>query len=167
MTVNARRIVRHLSMTNWRVKAAFHPKALTTIRDAIQDSHKTHIGQVQFVVEGALHSAALIDGMTARERAIDVFSQLRVWDTEYNNGILIYLLLADRDVEIIADRGIHSRVRATDWEAICGLMEAHFRCGEFELGTLRGVEKITKLLRAHFPTYPPPDQELSASPVVM
>ncbi|WP_061163633.1 TPM domain-containing protein [Caballeronia temeraria] len=147
VAVNLKRIVRHLMMTHWRVKAAFPPRILSAIEKAIRESHDAHVGQVRFVVEGALHSVALFDGLTARERAIDVFSLLRVWDTEHNNGVLIYVLLADRDVEIIADRGIHSRVSTAEWESICRLMEAHFRCREFELGTLRGLEKVTTLLR--------------------
>ncbi|AQH05126.1 hypothetical protein A9R05_39630 (plasmid) [Burkholderia sp. KK1] len=165
--MNLKRIFRHLMMTHWRVKAAFPPSILLAIENAIQESHDAHVGQVRFVVEGALHSAALFDGMNARERAIDVFSQLRVWDTEHNNGVLIYLLLADRDVEIIADRGIHSRVSGQEWEAICQSMEAHFRSGEYRLGALSGVAKITALLMEHFPTHRPPSEELPTAPVIM
>ena len=165
--MDLKRIVRHLTMTHWRVKVAFPPRTLSAIAIAIQESHKAHVGQVRFVVEGALHSAALFDGLTARERAIDVFSQLRVWDTEDNNGVLIYLLLADRDVEIVADRGIHSRVSADDWEAVCRMMESDFRSGKYQSGALRGIEQVTVLLRKHFPAHRPPREELPSSPVVM
>ncbi len=154
-------------MTHWRVKAAFPTRTLSAIEKAIQESHKAHVGQVRFVVEGALHSAALFDGLTARERAIDVFSQLRVWDTENNNGVLIYLLLADRDVEIIADRGIHLRVPGEEWEAVCRMMESEFQRGEYRAGAVRGVEQVTVLLRKHFPALIPPREDLSSSPVVM
>jgi hypothetical protein len=122
--VDLKRIFRHLLMTRWRVRRAFSARVLSAIESAIRESHRTHAGQVRFVVEGALDSADLFDGLTARERSIDVFSQLRVWDTEHNNGILIYLLLADRDVEIVADRGIDTRVSGEEWEAICRMMEA-------------------------------------------
>ncbi|MPW18933.1 hypothetical protein GCT13_19025 [Paraburkholderia sp. CNPSo 3157] len=154
-------------MTHWRVKVAFPPRTLSAIEIAIQESHKAHVGQVRFVVEGALHSAALFDGLTARERAIDVFSQLRVWDTEDNNGVLIYLLLADRDVEIIADRGIHSRVSVDDWEAVCRMMESDFQCGKYQSGAVRGIEQVTALLNKHFPAHRPPREELPSFPVVM
>ncbi|MPW15502.1 hypothetical protein GCT13_00880 [Paraburkholderia sp. CNPSo 3157] len=165
--MDLKRIIRHLLMTRWRVRAAFPPRTLLAIEEAIRDSHKIHIGQVMSVVEGALHSAALFDGLTARERAIDVFLQLRVWDTEHNNGVLIYLLLADRDVEIIADRGIHSRVSGDEWEAVCRMMEAAFQRGKYQTGAVRGIEQVTALLKKHFPAHRPPREELPSSPVVM
>ncbi|ACC71226.1 TPM domain-containing protein [Paraburkholderia phymatum] len=167
MTVDLKRIVHHLSMTRWSVNAAFPPRTLSAIEQAIRESHRAHMGQVVFVVEGALHSTPLFDGLTARERAIDVFSQLRVWDTECNNGILIYLLLADRDVEIIADRGIHSRVSTQEWEAICSKMESEFRYGNYESGAVRGIEQVTALLRLHFPALPSPQEDLPSKPVLM
>ena len=90
-----------------------------------------------------------------RERALDIFSQLRVWDTEHNNGVLIYLLLADRDVEIIADRGIDAHVGAAGWETICRAMEKDFRAGLFEHGVIKGIEDVSRLLARHFPPAPP------------
>lgn len=161
------RIVRHLLMTHRQLKAAFPVQALAVIEKAIQESHKAHVGQVRFVVEGALHSSALFEGQTARERAIDVFSQLRVWDTEHNNGVLIYLLLADRDVEIVADRGIHLRVSGGEWEAICQKMESEFRLNEFQSGAVDGVEQVTALLKMHFPAHRPPRENLPTAPVVI
>ncbi|WP_177200469.1 TPM domain-containing protein [Paraburkholderia diazotrophica] len=165
--MDLKRIVRHLMMTHWRVKVAFPQRTLSVIEIAIHESHKAHVGQVRFVVEGALHSAALFDGLTARERAIDAFSQLRVWDTEDNNGVLIYLLLADRDVEIVADRGIHSRVSGDEWEAVCRMMELEFQCAKYESGAVRGIEQVTALLKKHFPAHRPPREELPSSPIVM
>ena len=99
-------------VTRWRVNRAFPGDTLTAIDRAIKASEATHRGEIRFAVEGALDIAPLLRGQTARERAIDVFSQLRIWDTEHNNGVLIYLLLADRDVEIVADRGIDAKVGA-------------------------------------------------------
>lgn len=103
------------------------------------------------MVEGALDLPLLLRGVTARDRAIQVFSDLRVWDTEANNGVLIYLLLADRDVEILADRGCNGKVSAQEWEVICREMEAHFGRGEFELGVLAGIARVDALLRGLFP----------------
>jgi uncharacterized membrane protein len=119
------------------------------------------------VVEGALPIEALLTSMSARERAIDVFSQLRVWDTEHNNGVLIYLLLADRDVEIVADRGMHARVRAAEWETICQSMEVNFRLGRYEVGVLEGVEQVSELLKRHFPAQQEWQSELSSKPAVL
>nr|WP_284508412.1 TPM domain-containing protein [Caballeronia sp. INML5] len=165
--MDLKRIVRHLLMTQRQLNAAFPVQALAVIEDAIQESHKAHVGQVRFVVEGALHSSALFEGQTARERAIDVFSQLRVWDTEHNNGVLIYLLLADRDVEIVADRGMHLRVSGGEWEAICQKMESEFRLNKFQSGAVQGVEQVTALLRTHFPALPPPLEDLPSAPVIL
>lgn len=165
--MDLKRIVRHLLMTHRQLKTAFPVQALAVIEHAIQESHKAHVGQVRFVVEGALHSSALFEGQTARERAIDVFSELRVWDTEHNNGVLIYLLLADRDVEIVADRGIHLRVSGEEWEAICQKMESEFRLNRFQCGAVQGVEQVTALLKTHFPAHRPPRENLPAAPVVI
>lgn len=162
-----KRIVRHLLRTRWNVNAAFPPRTLHAIEKAIQASHRAHIGQVRFAVEGALQLDALLRDTSARERAIDIFSQLRVWDTEHNNGVLIYLLLADRDVEIVADRGVHAHVHAAEWETICQRMEASFRHGQYEAGVLLGVEQVSELLKKHFPVQQEPRSELPSKPAVL
>jgi uncharacterized membrane protein len=149
--VDIKRLIRHLFVTRWHVNHAFSPRTLRAIEKAVLVSHLAHLGQIRFAVEGALHVSALLEGMSARERAIDVFSRLRVWDTEHNNGVLIYLLLADHDVEIVADRGVNARVHCADWEIICQSMEADFRRGSYEAGVIRGIEQVTALLRTHFP----------------
>ena len=107
------------------------------------------------MVEGALDGGPLFRNQPARERALDVFSQLRIWDTAHNNGVLIYLLLADRDVEIIADRGIDAKVGAEGWESICRAMEAEFRSGQFERGVIGGIEAVSRELAKHFPPQRP------------
>jgi uncharacterized membrane protein len=154
-------------MTRWRVNAAFPQRSLLAIETAVRESHQAHIGQVRFAVEGALETAALFRGLSARERAIEVFSHLRIWDTEHNNGVLVYVLLADRDVEIIVDRGIHAKVASEEWEPICLAMEASFRDGEYQRGSIRGIEQITRLLSEHYPVRRPPHEELPSSPVVL
>jgi len=165
--MDLKRVIRHLLLTRWQVTAAFPSRTLRAIEKAVRESHRGHIGQVRFVVEGALHIGALLKGVSARERAIDVFSELRVWDTEHNNGVLIYLLLADRDVEIVSDRGVHARVRAAEWETICQNMEANFRIGKYEAGVLRGVEQVTELLKRHFPAQQERRSELPSKPAVL
>src|SRR3954463_603482 len=119
-----KRIGRHLVEHRWRVRRMFPRHALAAIERAIRAGEATHSGQVRFVVEGALDGAPLFRNQSARERALDIFSQLRIWDTAHNNGVLIYLLLADRDVEIVADRGIDAKVGSAGWENICREMEA-------------------------------------------
>src|SRR5271156_3019364 len=120
------RIGRHLAEHHWKARRLFPPRVLAAIEQAIKTGETTHSGQVRFVVEGALDGAPLFRDQPARERALDVFARLRIWDTVHNNGVLIYLLLADRDVEIVADRGIDAKVGSTGWENICVEMESDF-----------------------------------------
>jgi uncharacterized membrane protein len=146
-----KRLFRHLLFADWLTRRYFPPSLLRRIEAAVATSERGHSGEVRFSVEGALHPRQLWHGMEGRERAVEVFSNLRVWDTAANNGVLIYLLLADRDVEIVADRGLSNRVLPSEWEEICRSMEAHFARGEFEAGSLLGIAKVDALLRRHFP----------------
>lgn len=164
---NIQRMVRNLLMTHWQIRRTFPQDSLNVIERAISASESSHIGQLCFVVEGALSWTGLLKGLSARDRAIEVFSQLRVWDTEHNNGVLIYLLLADRSVEIVADRGIHARVQQGEWDAICQEMEDAFRRNEFKQGVLRGIESIGNLLATHFPAGVGGTDELLNTPVIL
>jgi len=161
------RIGKHLLHHRWLARRAFPPQVLARIEQAIKAGEATHAGQVRFVVEGALDGAPLFRNQPARQRALDLFSHLRIWDTAENNGVLIYLLLADRDVEIIADRGIDARVGAAGWGKICRDMEADFSYGRFETGAIRGVEAVSRQLAAHFPPRDSTRNELPDAPVVI
>ena len=161
------RIGKHLLEHRWRARRLFPPRVLAAIEQAIKTGETTHSGQVRFVVEGALDGAPLFRDQPARERAIDVFAQLRIWDTIHNNGVLIYLLLADRDVEIVADRGIDAKVTAAGWESICAEMERDFKAGKFENGVIRGIEAVSRRLAQHFPAHGKGPNELPDAPVVL
>lgn len=165
--MSIKRITRHLLQHHWRAKRAFPPAVLDRIEQAIKRGEATHSGQVRFVVEGALDGAPLFRNQPARERAIDVFSHLRIWDTAHNNGVLIYLLLADRDVEIVADRGIDAKVGVEGWESICRAMEAEFASSQFERGVISGIAAVSHELAKHFPPSGPHPNELPDKPVVM
>ncbi len=165
--MDLRRICKHLLTTEFKVGRAFPPEALAAIQAAVKKSETRHNGEIRFAVEGALHSAALFNGQSARERAIEVFANLRVWDTEHNNGVLIYLLLADRDVEIITDRGVDVKVGADAWEAICRTMETAFRQGEYRHGAVAGIEAVAQHLARHFPCMKDKHNELPDSPVML
>src|SRR5664279_5971239 len=141
-----KRIGRHLLEEHWRVRRIFTPKVLAAIEQAIKAGEATHSGQVRFVVEGALDGRPLFRDQPARERALDIFSDLRIWDTAHNNGVLIYLLLADRKVEIVADRGIDAKVGASGWQKVCAAMETDFKAGNFEAGAIRGIGAVEKQL---------------------
>ncbi|OGS83512.1 MAG: hypothetical protein A2061_06230 [Gallionellales bacterium GWA2_59_43] len=165
--MDLKRIMRHLSSGRAAVHRVLPPRALETIERAIAATEMQHDGQIRFAVEAALDWQPLLAGQTARERAVEVFSQLRVWDTEHNNGVLIYLLLADRDVEIVADRGIHAKLGQPVWEEICKEMEAEFRAGRFEAGVLAGVRAVGDHLIRHFPPRSDKPNEMPDSPVVL
>ena len=167
MIVDIKRIARHLLMTHWQVRRAFSGQTLREIEAAIKASEAVHGGQVRFAVEGALHTSALFKGQASTERAVDVFSQLRMWDTEDHSGVLIYLLLADRAVEIVADRGIHRKVPAQEWRRICAGMETGFRNGNYAGGLIDGIEAVTQHLALHFPASNVARNELPDQPVMM
>jgi len=165
--VNVKRILRHLAMTQGQVNRAFPQAALNAIEQAIKTSETTHTGEVRFVVEGALDGAPLFSGQTAKERALALFSQLRMWDTEHNTGVLIYLLMADRAVEIVADRGIHAKAGPHTWVSICHDMEAAFKAARFEAGAVSGIQAVTRQLVDHFPAGARNANELPDKPLVI
>jgi len=162
-----KRIGKHLLAHRWRLRRLFPATVLAAIERAIKAGETTHAGQVRFVVEGALDGAPLFRDQSARQRAIDIFSQLRIWDTAHNNGVLIYLLLADRQVEIVADRGIDARVGSAGWENICRAMEAEFRAAHFERGVIEGIGAVSQQLAKYFPVHGARRNELPDAPVVM
>jgi uncharacterized membrane protein len=145
------RLIRHVAATHWRTRVLFPARSLDAIEQAIGRAEQTHAGEIRFAIETALTPLHILNGMAPRARALEVFASLAVWDTERNNGVLIYVQLADRAVEIVADRGFRGRVNPAEWEAVCRLMEEHFRAGRFETGSIAGVDAIGNLLARHFP----------------
>ncbi len=162
-----RRTLRHLWFPDWTLRRRLPPRALQEITHVIRDSEARHRGEIRFAVDASLPLGLLMRGQSAAERAQDVFSALRVWDTEENNGVLIYLLLADRDVEIVADRGIDRRVGAERWEAICHAMEAEFAAGHFEVGCIAGVQAVGRELERHFGGADTSGNELANQPAIL
>ena len=163
------RIIKHLATTNGNAKRSFPRATMDAIEQAIKASEATHMGEIRFVVEAALDGQELlaVHAQSARERAIDLFSHLRVWDTELNTGVLIYLLLADRQVEIVADRGIHAKVGANAWTSICQAMQTSFKKNNYQDGAVCGIQAITKLLTEHFPAQEVNQNELPDRPLVL
>jgi uncharacterized membrane protein len=165
--VKLTRILKHLSAPQWVTARAFPAAVLDRIEAAIKASEAAHRGEIRFVVESGLDLLPLLRGITPRERALEVFSQLRVWDTEENTGVLIYVQFVDHDIEIVADRGISARVPQAEWEAVCQRMEEAFQVRRFEQGTIAGIERITTLLRQHFPAGGVNPDELPDKPVTL
>jgi uncharacterized membrane protein len=149
--MRAGRLLRHVVTDHRSVGRVFPEPALAAIERAIADGERLHRGQVCVALEPGLAPARVLRSVTPRERALEVFGLLRVWDTEENCGVLLYLLLADRDVEIVADRGIHQRVGDAPWQAICAALEAEFRAGHYADGVARAVADISAILAQHFP----------------
>ncbi len=143
------RAMRHLFARS--AKALFPESTLQRIADAIAAGEATHRGQVCFTVESALPMLAVLGGHDARRRGEEAFARLRVWDTADNNGVLIYLLLADRRIEIVADRGVAALIDPAQWREICAIMEQRLRDGDAEGAAIAGVEAVSGLLARHFP----------------
>jgi uncharacterized membrane protein len=161
------RVFRHLLLPAWSVRRVFSRSDLAAIGSAVAACEKSHRGELRFVVEGPLRLPALWHGQSPRARAVELFAQQRVWDTEENSGILIYVQLVDRKVEILADRGIAARVPQAEWDAICRAMEVSFRRGEWRAGALQAVRRAGELLSSHFPAGASNPNELPNQPLVL
>ena len=145
------RALRHLFTTRWATRRRFTPDVLRRIEADIAGLEQRHAGEIRFAIETALDLPDLWYGTTPRERAVTVFGLLGVWDTAGNNGVLIYVLMADHDVEIVADRAIAARVPQADWDDVCRAMKAHFAAGRYGEGAAADIAAVGRLLSAHFP----------------
>jgi uncharacterized membrane protein len=132
-------------------KRRFPAATLDAIQQAIASSEHRHHGEIVFAVEGNLAFGDVLRGVTPRARAEEVFAHLRAWNTERNTGVLVYLLLADHAIEIVADRGVAREVDESEWTPICAQMQRHFLDGGYERGAIAGVEAVGELLARHFP----------------
>jgi uncharacterized membrane protein len=167
VSMDIARALRHLLTPEWTARQAFPKRVLHAIENTIATQERRHEGELRFAVETALPLAEAIRDVSARERAITLFGDLRVWDTEHNCGVLIYVLLADRRVEIVADRGIHRKVGQGAWEVICGAMQREFADGRFEQGALTGLQAVSDLLTTHYPARGVNPDELPNQPVIV
>jgi uncharacterized membrane protein len=145
------RALRHLLLPAWATRRRFTPAVRAEIEAAVAEQEARHAGEICFAIETALDLGRLWRDASPRECALAAFAELRVWDTAGNNGVLIYVLYADHDVEIVADRAVAERVSQAEWEAICEGMQGHFREGRFAEGAVAGVRGVGRLLAAHFP----------------
>lgn len=165
--MNIKRLLKHALMPPWLARATFSPAVMRRIEDAVKASEQSHRGELCVAVEASLDLQPLWRGQSPRARAEEVFSQLRVWDTAENSGVLLYINWADRDIEIVADRGISARVTQAEWEAICRAIEHLFGNGQFEAGMLEAIRQITHLLAVHFPAASGNADELGNRPVML
>ena len=165
--MNLSRLFKHLLTPPWIAARRFGPALSAEIGAAVEVAEAGQRGEIRFVVEGPLPFAELWHGRSARQRAIDLFGSLGVWDTEGNSGILIYVQLVDRRVEILVDRGIAAKVMQAEWDAICRSMEAAFKAGHYRVGALAAIQRAGELLVEHFPNDGRNPNELSDQPVVI
>jgi uncharacterized membrane protein len=165
--VTIMRWLKHTFMPPWRWRLSFPKNLLNEIEKAIKKSENQHSGELRFAIENALSPEWVWHNLSARQRATEVFSNLRVWDTEENSGILIYVQLADREVHIVADRGITKKVAQPEWDAIAKTMQIAFANGDFRSGSLQGIEQLTQLLAKHCPPGATNPNELPNKPVII
>ena len=144
------RTLRHLATDRRALRHALDAAALARVQAAVAASEQQHSGEIRVSVEAALPLSYLQRGLGSRERAVTLFGKLRVWDTEHNNGVLIYLLLAEHAIEIVADRGLTRHVPQAQWDALVAQMREAFGAGRFEAGLLQAVDAVDGLLRQHY-----------------
>jgi len=165
------RIVRHLTATSWGLRRCFGPASLDAIEQAVAQCERHHGGEIRVAIEGQIDLAELLRNVTPRERAIQAFSQLGVWDTQGNNGVLIYVLWADHDVEIVADRGYNGRVTGEQWREVCARMERLFAKGDSTEALVLGILDVGNLIAQHFPAEAEPrnqaPNELPDRPIML
>jgi uncharacterized membrane protein len=142
---------RHLFATGWSVRRAFDAATLQAIEQAIAESERGHGGEIRFAVEASRGVIELLRGVSPRDHALHAFARLGVWDTDANNGVLIYVSWADRDVEIVADRGFNGRVSDQEWAQVCRHMEQAFGRGAAREAVVEGIRAVGMLIARHFP----------------
>jgi uncharacterized membrane protein len=161
------RLLRHLFATRVGTRRRFSDAVDSQIEAAIRGAESRTSAEIRFVIETALEVPELWAGLSPRERAAQVFAEFRVWDTELRNGVLIYVLAADRDVEIVADRAAAVAVAPAGWEQAAHTMEEHFRAGRFRDGAVAGVAAVAGLLESHFPARAADRDELPNQPSLL
>ena len=145
------RILRHRWMDGSDTRRAVPPELLKRLENYVTASEARHTGEIRICVEAGMPNSYLWRDASPRERAVAMFGKLRVWDTEHNNGVLIYLQLAERSIEIVADRGLNRCVSTTHWQTVTARMSAAFAAGHFEEGLTQALQEVSALLVQHFP----------------
>ena len=162
-----RRFFLHLRTTAAAGRRAFPPATLEAIQAVITEGERQHRAEVLLIVEPALDAQAILNGMSARERARELFSDYRVWDTEENCGVLVYVNLADHQVEIVADRGVGRAIAVNQWEAVCRTMTNGFARGDYQGSVIAALRELNELLRQYYPDDGSSRNQLADKPVLL
>lgn len=165
--VNIKRWLIHAFTPPWRWRLAFPTALLNDIERAIKQSESSHRGELRFAIENSLAPSLVWRGLTAKQRATEVFSNLKVWDTEDNSGVLIYILLADNEVHIIADRGINQQISQQQWQKVAEDMQLAFSAGDFRTGSMSGISHLSQFLQTYFPANTDNPNQLSDRPIII
>lgn len=164
----SKRFYKHLFTTRAAGRKAFPADALQAIQSVIAEGEKLHRAEIRFAVEAALPLQSVLESHTSRRRANELFARYRIWDTEENSGVLIYVNLADHKVEIITDRNVERALKADDWQAVCKTMTQGFAQGNYRDSTLAALHQLNGLLQEHFPANgSSASNELSNKPLVL
>jgi uncharacterized membrane protein len=161
------RLLRHLFTPYFLLRRRYRPELLAALEARIVAIEHQHPGELRFAIEHALEPGDILASLSPRERALEVFSLLRVWDTEYNTGVLLYVLHADRAVEIVADRGMAHSVPQAEWDALCRKVEAEFRAGRYGEASLALVDGAAQLLETYYPPRTKLKNELPDQPLLL
>lgn len=163
--MNIKRMLRHLIMPTWYTRRVFPQSVLQTITDQIKLCESTHGGEIRVAIEAELSANALFKNQSPRERASEVFASLRIWDTDNRNGVLIYLCLADRAIEIVADRGLNGKITSDEWQVICNGLQKLCAQEQYQLALCSAIQDASVLLAKYFPNVD--RNELPDSPVIL
>ncbi len=161
------RLIRHLFESQLLTRRRFSRQTLDQIESAVRAAEASHAGELQVVIETDLDVWAIVTGKTSRQRSLEVFAASGVWDTEANNGVLLYILCADRHVQVVADRGFNGIVTEAEWRGVCAAMEADFRAGRWAEGVVAGVNAAAILVGRHFPSSGQRGNELPNRPILL
>jgi uncharacterized membrane protein len=162
-----RRLLRHLFTTTAAGRRSFPPHTLKAIQTAIADGERRHRAQVRMIIEASLPAGAILESMSSRGRARELFARYRIWDTEENCGVLVYINLADHKVEIVADRAAGRALSAHEWQKVCRTMTEGFAHGEFHDSAVTGLQQLNDLLAQRFPSDGSQANQLSDRPLVL
>lgn len=157
-----KRLWRHFQAAYWGAPRHLPPASLQRMGEAVDAAEQGHLGEITIVVEASLTPLQLLQQLSARERALQVFAESRIWDTEYNSGVLVYVLLGDRAVEIVSDRGLTS-IEQSAWDAIIARFRSAFVSGDTGQGCVQAIAELGDLLRHRLPSGGPNPDELSDS----
>jgi uncharacterized membrane protein len=160
-------MLRHLVASFRPARSHFNSAVRAAIEQEITRAESMHSGEICFVVESALGPAMLWRGVSGRQRALQIFAQHGVWDTRANNGVLIYVLLADHGVELVADRGLAVHVPEPEWRALCAEVEALYRNGDYQGGSITAIRGVARWLTVHFPPDGADRNELPNQPILL